>query len=75
MAMKTTYDIDNTLNLFSGDAYDYLLDKIINSAPDYFYEDDLERASDIEEGKIKYYSPRNNTDYETVEYVSSSHRK
>ena len=74
--METRYDIDNTLNLFFGDAYDYLLDRIIDSAPECFYEHELEKASDIEEGKIKYHSPRNDaTEYETVEYVYSFYRK
>lgn len=68
------YNIDNTLDQFNGDGYLFLMDRIIESSPDFFNEDDLETACNVESGLVKYYGSSID-EYETVEICSTSYRK
>ena len=51
-----TYEIDHGFYLFpASDAHAYLLDRIQDSAPDYFEEEDLDMALAIENRTKKYH--------------------
>ena len=73
--MSAYYDIEKTCSLFDGDALEFLLEIIAKSSPDYFDEDDLEMASEIEEWTRKWCPSEGDEAYDTIEYIGSSHRK
>lgn len=69
----TTYGIETACNMFTGSAHIFLLDIIAQSSPDYFTKTQLETASEIEEGKIKYSSIEHD-EFEIIEYVKRSNK-